>query len=97
MRASEIALIKLEDYNTSKGELYCKRLKGSYNNTIRLDNKTKDVLDRYIHESNISCDSEFLFKSQKNRPISRQTLDYMMKNTVLMLTSLIKVSIIFIL
>lgn len=79
LRASEIALIKLEDYNTSKGELYCKRLKGSYNNTIRLDNKTKDILDRYIHESNITCDSEFLFKSQKNRPISRQTLDYMMK------------------
>ena len=79
LRASEIALIKLEDYNASKGELYCKRLKGSCNNTIRLDNKTKDALDKYIHESNLSSNSEVLFKSQKNRPISRQTLDYLMK------------------
>ncbi|WML36189.1 tyrosine-type recombinase/integrase [Clostridium sp. OS1-26] len=79
LRASEIALIKLEDYNASKGELYCKRLKGSCNNTIRLDSKTKNALDRYIHENSISSDSEVLFKSQKDRPISRQTLDYLMK------------------
>lgn len=79
LRASEIALIKLEDYNVSKGELYCKRLKGSCNNTIRLDSKTKSALDRYIRESSISSSSEVLFKSQKNRPISRQTLDYLMK------------------
>jgi len=43
LRASEIGLIKLENHNASKGELYCKKLKGSCNNTIRLDNKTKDA------------------------------------------------------
>lgn len=79
LRASEIALIKLEDYNSVKGELYCKRLKGSCNNTIRLDTKTKNALDRYINESNISSNSEVLFKSQQSKPISRQTLDYLMK------------------
>jgi len=79
LRASEIGLIKLEDYNASKGVLYCKRLKGSYNNTIRLDTKTKNALDKYIHESKLSSNSEFLFKSQRGKPISRQTLDYMMK------------------
>lgn len=78
-RASEIALIRLQDYNAEKGELYCKRLKGSCNNTIRLDNKAKAALDRYIAEANISSTSEILFKSQKNKPISRQTLDYLMK------------------
>lgn len=79
LRASEIALIKLEDYNSSKGELYCKRLKGSNNNTIRLDSKTRECLDMYIKENNICCNSQVLFTSQKGRPISRQTLDYLMK------------------
>lgn len=79
LRASEIALIRLEDYNAVKGELYCKRLKGSSNNTIRLDSKTKAILDRYINETNISYNSEVMFKSQKDNPISRQTLDYLMK------------------
>lgn len=79
LRASEIALIKLEDYNALKGELYCRRLKGSSNNTIRLDSKTKSALDQYIKQYNITCNSEALFTSQKKRPISRQTLDYLMK------------------
>lgn len=79
LRASEIPLIRLQDYNSVKGDIYCKRLKGSCNNTIKLDSYTKAVLDRYINEHNISSNSEILFKSQKNMPISRQTLDYLMK------------------
>jgi Site-specific recombinase XerD len=79
LRASELALIKLGDYNMAKGELYCKRLKGSCNNTIRLDAKTKEIVNNYILENNISSNCEVLFKSQKNKPISRQTLDYLMK------------------
>lgn len=79
LRVSEIPLIKLQDYNISKGELYCKRLKGSNNNTLRLDYKTKTVLDKYIAQNNITSTSEILFKSQKNAPISRQTLNYLMK------------------
>lgn len=79
LRASEIALLKLEDYNASKGEIYCKRLKGSNNNTIRLDIKTKQVLDKYIEEKNIVSEAQTLFQSQKNNPISRQTLDHLMK------------------
>lgn len=79
LRASEIALIRFEDYNAIKGELYCRRLKGSCNNTIRLDSKTKAILDKYINKTNISSNSEVLFRSQKDNPISRQTLDYMMK------------------
>lgn len=79
LRASEISLLKFENYNNSKGELYCKRLKGSSNNTIRLDQKTKQILDSYIFETNITDESNFLFKSQKSKPISRQTLDYLMK------------------
>jgi integrase/recombinase XerD len=79
LRASEIALIKLQDYNAERGYLYCKRLKGSCNNTIKLDTRTKSVLDSYISKYHISSNSESLFKSQKGKPISRQTLDYLMK------------------
>jgi Site-specific recombinase XerD len=79
LRASEISLIKIQDYNTEKGELYCKRLKGSSNNTLRLDSKTKLLLDKYITEKNITSTSQILFTSQKNNPISRQSLDYLMK------------------
>lgn len=76
LRVSEIALLKMQDYNASKGELYCRRLKGSNNNTLRLDLKTKCILDKYIVENNITSTSQVLFSSQKNNPISRQTLDY---------------------
>lgn len=79
LRASEISLIKLQNYNSLKGEIYCKRLKGSSNNTLRLDSKTRNVLDKYISENNIISDSQTLFTSQKNNPISRQTLDFLMK------------------
>jgi site-specific recombinase XerD len=79
LRVSEISLIRLEDYNRKKGELYCHRLKGSRSNTIRLDKRTKEVLDNYIDSSNITGSSEPIFKSQENNPISRQTLDYLMK------------------
>ena len=79
LRVSEISLLKVQDYNAEKGELYCKRLKGSNNNTLRLDSKTKSILDKYIRENSITSTSQILFTSQKNNPISRQTLDYLMK------------------
>ncbi|OOP72856.1 tyrosine-type recombinase/integrase [Clostridium beijerinckii] len=79
LRASEISLLKLENYNISKGELYCNRLQGSNNNTIRLDKKTKDLLNKHIEKSMILSSQDTIFKSQKNKPISRQTLDYLMK------------------
>jgi len=79
LRASEVGLLKLEYYNKSKGELYCKRLKGSWNNTIALDKETSKVLNRYIKEYGIKQEVEFLFKSQEQKPISRKTLDYLMK------------------
>lgn len=79
LRVSEISLIELNHYNKEKGELYCQRLKGSKNNTIRLDPITKKALDKYINMYKISKNNETLFKSQEGKPISRQTLDYLMK------------------
>ncbi|WP_154861771.1 tyrosine-type recombinase/integrase, partial [Clostridium diolis] len=79
LRASEISMLKLENYNINKGEIYCKRLKGSKNNTLRLDEKTKSVLDKYITENEITSEAQTIFTSQKNKPISRQTLDHLTK------------------
>jgi len=79
LRVSEVSLLKLQNYNMSKGEIYCRRLKGSNNNTLRLDEKTKVALDNYKNESNIKSESQIIFTSQKNNPISRQTLDYLTK------------------
>lgn len=79
LRASEVGLIKLEDYNKSKGELYCRRLKGSQNNTIRLDEETVRVLNKYIREYELKNESQYLFISQENKPISRQSLDLLIK------------------
>ena len=78
-RASEIALIKLESYNSKKRELFCQRLKGSKSNTIRLDEKTNAALLKYIEQYKVINNYEALFKSQEKKPISRQTLDFLMK------------------
>lgn len=79
LRASEIGMLNLEDYNEKQGALYCKRLKGSNNNTIRLDYKTKLALDDYLNHTKLTASSGCIFPSQKNNPISRQSLDYLMK------------------
>ncbi len=76
LRASEIGLIKLSHYNSQQGELYCTRLKNSQNNTIRLDDETRKALDKYLRANK---KSDILFLSQMNRPISRQTLDLLIR------------------
>lgn len=50
LRAWEIWMIKLSDYNYESWELKIKRLKWSMTNTIRLDKKRKLLLDKYIKE-----------------------------------------------
>lgn len=79
LRASEIGLINYGNYNKNTGELYCKRLKGSWNNTIRLDKETLRVLNKYIKGNIFTFDEDLLFKSQEGKPISRKTLDVLMK------------------
>ncbi len=78
LRASEVGLIKKSDYNRQIGEIYCRRLKGSLNNTIRLDRETIRFFNAYIKEYNIGP-LDTLFKSRENKPISRQMLDILIK------------------
>lgn len=78
LRATEVSLIKIDDFNNSKNEIYCRRLKGSLNNTIRIiDKDILRSLKRYIREYE---PTDNLFSSQLNSTISRKTLDRLMKN-----------------
>lgn len=77
LRVTEIGLIKIDDFNTSRNELYCRRLKGSNNNTIRIiDTDTLRALKRYIREYN---PEGIMFPSQNGGPISRKMLDKLTK------------------
>ena len=62
--------------NNSKNEIYCRRLKGSLNNTIRIvDPDILRSVKRYLRTIN----HDTMFISQKGLPISRKTLDKLMK------------------
>jgi len=76
LRASEISRLRVEDFHENSKELFCRRLKGSRNNTIRLTNKTSNLLKEYIKESGNSSN---IFISRKGTPLSRQHLTRLCK------------------
>lgn len=85
LRASEVQLLKKEHYNKDTGEIFIKRLKGSRNNTIRLDDKRKKLLSRYIREYNwnknyqINEEDTTLFKSKSWKPLDLEWIRFLMK------------------
>lgn len=80
LRVSEVGMIKVEDFNTLKNEIYCRRLKGGINNTLEIiDSHLIKSLKRHIKENDPKI---FLFESMKKNPrtaISRKTLDSIMR------------------
>lgn len=76
LRASEVGMLQIEDYNSIKNEIYCKRLKGSFNNTLRLNKATASSIKKYINQAK---PDNILFPSRQNNPISRQMLDRLIK------------------
>lgn len=81
LRVSEVGMIYESDLNLYNKEIYCKRLKGSRNNTLRIiDNRVYSVIMEYVrYKKEHYNPSPYLFPSQKGNPISRKTLDDMMK------------------
>ena len=83
LRASEVGNIKLEHIQNRNGflQIYCERLKGSRNNTLRIiEPEVSAALVEYLKiRSSIVCYSPYLFLSQRKTPISRKTLDGIMK------------------
>lgn len=77
LRSSEVGLITVQDFNSLKREMYCKRLKGSFNNTLRIEDKDiLNTLKKYVKEY---APYHYMFESQEKKPISRQMLDRLMK------------------
>ncbi|MEG0962406.1 MAG: tyrosine-type recombinase/integrase [Lachnospiraceae bacterium] len=81
LRASEIGLLRLDNYNANTHSIYCQRLKNGSNNTLLIcDANLIVTMDEYIkHRNEMHITSEFLFPSAKGSPISRQRLDELIK------------------
>lgn len=85
LRASEVGMIRMNDLDLSttvgREKIYIKRLKHSNNNTLRiLDPKVLTALVTYLDYRKLcGITSDYLFPSQKGNPISRKTLDDLMK------------------
>lgn len=89
LRASELKLIKLSDFNIETGDIYIRRLKGSNNNTLNLyrvwNNYYKSLLKKYIKEYSgkelyqINDENDFLFKGKNWKPLDLEALRYLMK------------------
>lgn len=81
LRVSECNSLKFKDYNQQKHTMYCERLKGGNNNTILLyDDYTVELLQDHIRIRKPSSANDYLFISQKGNPLSRKTIDALMKS-----------------
>jgi integrase len=65
LRASEVGNLRKEDFtNSANGmEIYCRRLKGSSNNTVKLSQGTGYSLKKFMKE--FPNESEYIFMSRK--------------------------------
>lgn len=77
LRASEIGVLKVEDVDMERGRIRINRLKHSQGGEYPMELDEMKVLKAWLKErqnNNLS-----LFASRRGTPISRRTLDYMMK------------------
>ena len=77
-RVSEMSLFRIEDFNFDTRDIYCRRNKNGNNNTVRLTKETSRLLKKYI-QSIDDVNIEFIFMSQFGKPISRKTIDLLVK------------------
>jgi len=81
LRASEIGLIKVADYNAIEQTIFCRRLKGSVSNVLKIvDARVLAALDKYCAiRKEATYSSKYLFTSKSGLQINRRTLDILMK------------------
>lgn len=83
LRASEIGLLRICDYDSRNKSIYIHRVKGSRNTTLLIvDPVVLNIFERYywIRKQSATSSNDAIFISQKGQPISRKTLDNIMKN-----------------
>ena len=80
LRVSETTLLKRENYNDLNKEIYCKRLKGGKNNTLKIiDEDILRALQKHLKE-NKPLDALFV-KLKNDKPLSRKTLYVIFQKT----------------
>jgi integrase len=77
LRASEVGMLDLRDYNARTDCLFIHRLKGSNSGDHHLCREESRTLKAWLKIR--GSEPGILFPSRKNRPISRQMLDVLMK------------------
>lgn len=79
LRASEVGMLKLEDWKPESGRLYVHRAKGGRNAEYLVSDAEKKVLRSWLQGYQIENRSRPLFPSERRGPISRSRLDQLMK------------------
>jgi len=77
LRVSEVGSLLFDDYNSLNNTIYIRRLKGSNNNTLKLDEKRLKILKKYIRDYNIN--SWVLFKTQNWWKLDRFAINSILK------------------
>jgi len=77
LRASEVGLLRTSDLDFKKLRILVHRLKGSYSGEHPLQSDEAKVLKIYLRTR--GHESPVLFTSNRGDPISRRTLDWLMK------------------
>lgn len=79
LRVSEVLQLKIEHYDPINKQIFCKRLKGSNSNTLKiLDDSILSALKRHIH---FNHPSTYLFENSRGEMLSRKTIDRIIKKT----------------
>lgn len=78
LRASEIGLLQIQDLDFERQRIMIHRLKGSHSGVHPLQPDEARILKSYLKTRNSG--SPILFTSNRNLPISRKTLDVIIKN-----------------
>jgi len=76
LRASEIGVLQVDDVDLGRGRIRINRLKHSQGGEYPMDSDEMKVVKAWLKERQ---DGTCLFPSRRGVPISRRTLDYMMK------------------
>lgn len=81
LRVSETLNLEIDDYNSIRKEIYCRRIKGGNNNTLRIiDDWVLKIFERHLR---LNKPTTYLFTpiNSNNKPLSRKTCDKIMKKT----------------
>ena len=77
LRASEVGMLRMEDYHEREGRLFVRRLKHSKAGEFRLHRQEGQFLRAWIRERGRAPGA--IFRSRNHRPISRRQLDRLVK------------------